>query len=306
VRAITDWARVDLGARSDADIARELGCTPAAVAHQRWRRGIPAFAPLRDVDWSAVGLGMRTDSEIARDLGCSRSTVREQRRRLGIPVFAGLWLSQESERLPLRSVDEARVDAWLHWRGIPHEHEVAYGIGRLRADVRITPDGPFIEVAAGHGKGDYSLRHARKRARLEAAAVSVWWLTAELAATLYESCPLPLLATADRCCKQCQVAVAHLKRGHCQHCYSRLRRGRTCTRCTIQFQTASDHTLCPSCRPVDRFGGVGAIVATVLQHGYAACAQKLGVSRNALYGHLYRNADLEQRALLQMTRRITT
>lgn len=41
-----DWSKVPLGTMADAEIARRLGTSQAAVTYQRHKRGIPVFVPL--------------------------------------------------------------------------------------------------------------------------------------------------------------------------------------------------------------------------------------------------------------------
>ena len=76
-----DWGSVSLGERSDADIARELGCTRSAVQRVRTRLEIPPFDP-----WAGAGLGERPDSEIAKERGVNRSAVCMARQARGIPA----------------------------------------------------------------------------------------------------------------------------------------------------------------------------------------------------------------------------
>ena len=76
----------------------------------------------KGVDWLNVGLGTKPDSVFAKEYNLSRRDVCSVRNKLGIKPFIGIILSQEDESL--RSILEAKYDAYLHWKGIAHKHDV--------------------------------------------------------------------------------------------------------------------------------------------------------------------------------------
>lgn len=83
-----DWDSVEDWARSDRQIARELGCTRSAVAAARRRRGeepTPDPRAPRGIDWDSVELGAVPDAELARRLDVAPTAVGAARRRRGIP-----------------------------------------------------------------------------------------------------------------------------------------------------------------------------------------------------------------------------
>lgn len=85
----TDWKANEhqLGQKTDTDLARELGVSPATVSAVRKRRGIPPFVPptIGDaINWDAVDLGDRNDPKIADELGVHPAIVAKARRARGI------------------------------------------------------------------------------------------------------------------------------------------------------------------------------------------------------------------------------
>lgn len=79
-----------LGTKSDHDLARQLGCSVAAVSIRRRTLGIPAFGrvavPVRWTKRWLRRLGKLSDAALARQMGVALITVNRKRRALGIPV----------------------------------------------------------------------------------------------------------------------------------------------------------------------------------------------------------------------------
>ena len=103
-----NWDAVALGARSDAQIARELGVDHNAVAYQRKKRQIPLYRR-HSIDWSSVGLGERADRVIAAELGVSRFMVGKRRGELGIESKAGNRLGIDWDAQPLGEMSDREL-----------------------------------------------------------------------------------------------------------------------------------------------------------------------------------------------------
>lgn len=64
-------------------VAREYGCTAAAVSKQMVKRGIP----VKGIDWTnleADYFGLRTQTAVAKKYGCKPSSVQQQLKKRGI------------------------------------------------------------------------------------------------------------------------------------------------------------------------------------------------------------------------------
>ena len=81
-----DWENVGLGKRSDAEIAREVGCSDVLVCHYRKKAAIKPFKK-KNIDWPSLELGTKPDSVFAEELGVGFSTVSKHRRRLKIKSY---------------------------------------------------------------------------------------------------------------------------------------------------------------------------------------------------------------------------
>lgn len=81
---------IELGQRTDADIARDAGVRPSAVSRLRNAKGIqPAPRPRKHppawlTNHVIKQLGRIPDTHLARKIGVNRWAVVTQRRRLGI------------------------------------------------------------------------------------------------------------------------------------------------------------------------------------------------------------------------------
>ena len=132
-----EWDTLELGQKSDCEIAEEAGLQVRTVERERNRRGIPAYTgprrprppqlppwtaeQLRDVlgeaprksdgqiDWLRVPLGCTTDKEIVRWVGGDASTVVYHRKRFGIPRYSHvLW-----DAVPFGDVPDTVIAVWV-------------------------------------------------------------------------------------------------------------------------------------------------------------------------------------------------
>ena len=71
-----DWSK------SDAQIAREIGCHASNICRRRHQAKIAPVTPHKRiaVDWRSQPWEIQNDTQIAKALGCSSSQVREKRR----------------------------------------------------------------------------------------------------------------------------------------------------------------------------------------------------------------------------------
>lgn len=120
----------------------------------------------------------------------------------------------------MRSILEARYDAWLHWRKIEHRHEVPVLDGRYIADV-VLEDDTIVEIAGMIGYARYATKCRLKRAAYAEAGIAVRWLTATDVDKLFQQGHLELRFRVERRCAECDLATHDLVRGRCRTCYMR-------------------------------------------------------------------------------------
>jgi hypothetical protein len=118
-RPFFDWKRVAdrLGKVPDVILAKELGCSRAAVRQQRTRRGIRCFRPLAShFDFAKYHslFGKQSDRSIAKLIECSHEMATEYRK------------TQKISGLDSRWIDWAKWDSKL---GTISDHELAKQIG---------------------------------------------------------------------------------------------------------------------------------------------------------------------------------
>lgn len=270
------WDEQGLGDEPDTVIAARLDLRTPTVAAARRERGIPAY---RQIDWERVALGAKPDKALAAELGIGSSAVGRQRQQRGIPAFTGKAISQEG--LPLRSVEEGLVDAWLHAQDVPHQHEVHVGIGQIRADFQVGDT--YIEVIAMAGYAPYDQTLQRKRAAYAKAGIEVRWIDRAEARRLYmrQSPRPPLIFNPDH----------GERRTHCQQCgepmVAEVETTRYCSnRCRGLSMT------------IIKWPALDGIVESVIQLGKTGAADRLGVKAGTLDGHLRRHATPEQKRLM--------
>lgn len=210
-----DWDNAGLGTKPDYVLTEELGVHFNRVGKERRKRGIPIFNDPNAIDWSGIPLGTKPDTALAKDLGVTRERIKYARKRLGVPPFVGIILLQEGQ--PCRSIYEAMYDAYLHWKQIPHEHEVKMDGLPYIADFK-TED-RYIEIAGMLHYPRYREKHVLKRRAYEEAGIAVTWLTIEDVEHLYSECPIPLKFRVQRECLDCGKQTHDLVKGVCRTCY---------------------------------------------------------------------------------------
>lgn len=302
-----DWDAVDLGQRSDVEIAREYGVAVQVVWTARTRRGVAPCKPrsrVTPVPWHTAGLGERPDSAVALDLGLPRRSVATERSRRGIPPFIGLVLRQDG--LPCRSIYEAMYDAVLHDRGVDHEHEVPFPTLGVIADLVV--GGVATEITGMTGFARYDARLTRKREAYVAGGVEVMWLSSNDVVREYRTCSRQVLYR-PRTCSACGEPVRALVKGTCRPCRLKAWRvenstPRTCEQCQESYDApagAPSSTYCsrrcywasmelswPSWEEVD------ALLAT---RSVAATASEIGVKPATLAMRLHRRRKRTEKAV---------
>lgn len=192
------------------------------------------------IHWQDVSLGNKPDSVLARELGVTREVVKNARRRAGIPAFVGLILTQEG--MPCRSVYEAMYDAYLHWQGLQHEHEVHIEDLPYVADFKVGDI--YVEIVGMTRFVKYGIKYAHKRRCYEEAGVRVRWLQPMEVDALYRDCPVDLRFRSERRCLDCSKETHDLVKGVCRTCYMKRwhRTGveRACLWCGATFVWSGD------------------------------------------------------------------
>lgn len=254
-------------------------------------------------DWTKVRLGEKPDTAIALELRCSREAVGSARRRLGIPAFGGLVLTQEG--VPTRSIYEAEFDAWLHWKGIDHRHEVRVPGLPYIADFEIR--GVFIEIVGMVGFRRYENKVAVKRAAYERCNIRTVWLTPTMVGRMFRECPLPL-RFRGRQCTSCGIATHQVVRGMCRPCNRRRwgtanARKVSCDTCGVPFEQSAGNPeqrfcshACYSRSLELSWPSWEAIDARLKSISVCGLAIELGVGPTALYNRLRRRRDRDPSA----------
>ena len=249
-----EWGTVGLGTRPDRDIADSLMANQSDVLRYRHALGIPAKGC---IDWDSVPLGRVPANVLAEELGTSAANVRAACRRRGMSPSPARYFTKEA--LPCRSYEEAAMDALLHYFGVPHEHEVAIGVRRFRADFMLTETGEFLEVAGMLGNARYRAWHEEKRLACERAGTSVVWITGREVLTLArELGPFSVRFGDGVRCGRCGEASPRLRRGLCPPCYDRFQRrvrGRYVCRCSTCGRVFRDRRSATYCSTACRFAG---------------------------------------------------
>jgi hypothetical protein len=177
------------------------------VAPERIGRGLQSA-----FDWVTLGIGKKPDSVVAQEIGFKPRTIAHIRKQLGIPAFIGVILTQEG--VPCRSVYEAMYDAWLHWCGIEHSHEVPVEGLPYKADFEVGDH--FVEIVGMMNFIKYSQKYVKKRQAYELAGLRVTWLTADEVEQIYQGCEIALNIRSERVCSDCGKKTHDLVRGVCR------------------------------------------------------------------------------------------
>jgi transposase-like protein/endogenous inhibitor of DNA gyrase (YacG/DUF329 family) len=259
-------------------------------------------AKLRE-QWGHLPLGQVPDSTIAEMAGISRRDVCNIRLALGIPAFIGLILTQEG--VPTRSILEARYDAWLHWKGVEHAHEVPVPTLPYIADFKV--GAVFVEIVGMQGFGRYADKLARKQVDYEKYGIRVTWLTAEMVDQMFRDCPIPL-KFRTRTCADCGRKVREIVNGMCRPC-ARMEWGEangtevTCEGCEKPFTRAAGSPHAKFCSHACYAGSLELgwpswemIDARLREVSVRALARELGVKPSALYMRLRRRRERDASA----------
>ncbi len=167
-------------------------------------------------------LGTVPDSAIADQFNKSSSYIGQIRRKLNIPAFRGFILSQEG--IPLRSILEAKYDAYLHWKGLDHQHECPLGDGRT-ADFYVDGKG-FVEIVGMLSYSKYKKRFIKKKKWYEntddlsldwSCKTPITYLFPKNVEKLYKICSLEL-KFRKRICSQCGINTTNPANGLCRPC----------------------------------------------------------------------------------------
>lgn len=122
------------------------------------------------------------------------------------------------ENIVLRSILEAKYDAFLHWKGINHEHEVPLANGSCIADF-VLDNGTVVEVVGMLDFKKYAKRHQQKVKKYQDFGEVVCWIEPEEIKALYDNCPLKLNINHGRKCRLCNIKTHDIVKLHCRKCY---------------------------------------------------------------------------------------
>ena len=201
-------------------------------------------------EWTALPLGQKPDSVIAKENGLNRRAVCAARNKLGIPPFVGFILSQEGE--PLRSIEEAKYDAVLHWKGEAHTHQVPVPGSRYVADFRLA-SGTFVEIVGMLSFKRYAQKFRLKHEAYDRMALPVVFIEPGSVEYLFKSCPVAI-KVRTRICVRCGKTGHDFVRGMCRSPCAmnawRERRSTTviCGQCGVGFQRVAGSSTKFCCR----------------------------------------------------------
>lgn len=187
---------------------------------------------------NALPLGEKPDSIIAVEHNLSRRKVAYYRKRLNILPFIGKIISQEG--LGLRSVIEAKYDAYLHWKSIEHTHEIPIAGTKYTADFKIGER--YIEIAGMTSYTRYREKYEVKRKIYNELGIDVVWLSSKDVNILFSDCQIRLKTRINCVCEDCGLNTYDLVKNVCRKCYIRRwhksdKYSIICAQCTSQFYT---------------------------------------------------------------------
>jgi endogenous inhibitor of DNA gyrase (YacG/DUF329 family) len=165
--------------------------------------------------WKKIPLGEKPDSEISDLTGISTRSVCGVRLKLGIGAFNGLILLREGR--PCRSLLEAQLDVYLHWRNIPHEHEVKVECLPYIADIKI--GSVYFEVFGMRGFERYDIKTERKIRDYRTNRIKFGQISLRRIRERYLRSGLKVQFKVIRNCSTCGKEDHVLLRGYCRRCY---------------------------------------------------------------------------------------
>jgi hypothetical protein len=155
------------------------------------------------------------DSRLAELSGINRRRLCYMRNARNVPAFIGHILSQEG--LKLRSILEAKLDAFFHWKNIGHRHEVEIPGSTYIADFQLT-SGTFVEVVGMLRYEKYARKFDAKYKFYDSIAAPVHYYVAAAVEYTWAGCPLEL-RFAKRICSSCGNDDHDQVNGMCRLCY---------------------------------------------------------------------------------------
>ncbi len=186
-------------------------------------------------------LGLYPDSLIAEQYGLNRRQVTSLRARAGIAPFAGSLLTQEGDTC--RSIYEAKYDAYLHWKLIPHQHQPKVPGLPFVADFLVGET--YVEIVGMLSFAKYARKLDRKWRAYDANLIPCRWIEPGSIEYLCRDCPVPIKVNPTRHCRDCGKLCADLVGGRCRgSCYMKAwRRARPlglCENCKKEFPKPAD------------------------------------------------------------------
>jgi hypothetical protein len=163
-------------------------------------------------------LGKMPDSMVAEKHGLEKRQVCTLRQKAGISAFNGYLMFQEGGSC--RSLLEAKYDAYLHWRGVLHQHGVRIPNLPYIADFLIE-DSLYLEVVGMRRFAKYEEKFQRKLEAYRDEGLACLFLLPEDVEKAFGGCPLEIKVCPDRVCKECLAASIKLINGLCSRCSRR-------------------------------------------------------------------------------------
>ncbi len=163
--------------------------------------------------WDNANLGKESDQAIAEKLNVPPRLVCLERHKRGIPTFEGLYLTQEGD--PCRSIYEAKYDAYLHDKGIDHEHEVR--LPGMVADFKVGE--AFHEIVGMMPYKKYAERHEEKKEMYKKLNLQILWIFPKDIDRLFRCCLKTKLKFRERICLDCGTKTLDMVKNVCRNCY---------------------------------------------------------------------------------------
>jgi hypothetical protein len=212
-----DWAKADLGGRSDRAVGEKLGVSGSCVRYHRLQAAIPTFKEqFITKDWSKIPLGKVPDWMLAEKLGKSVDCITAARSIRGIKPLASICQTTEGETC---NYPEGRIDLFFHEHDIGHKFQVR--IGKFRADWVIR-ENLVVEFTGWERHPQYGQiyreRIRRKCSYYKSLGLKIW---------LIHPKDLKRFQTKEqpkwvRVCPNCRRPASRITRGWCSACYKRI------------------------------------------------------------------------------------
>lgn len=239
--------------------------------------------------YSHLPLGEYPDDVIAERFNVAPWTVSKIRRTKAIPRFSGVAMSQEGK--PLRSVLEAKYDAYLHWKGIAHVHEPPLATLPQIPDFDVEGIG-YVEIAGMEGFPKYETKIAVKKEIYSKSNIRARWLTPKEVNELYKECPVPL-KLVQKSCQTCGKLSSKIGvSGLCYKCYRKHRADTVypkinCLACGAEYSARPESRMKYCSRTcagqgLKKFAIPPEVIASIdgssATHNASAAAKRLGIN----------------------------